>query len=44
MKQHKIYFNSKDRITGTTNNLNYQLTQVINNVSAISQYQNYVFL
>lgn len=36
MKQHKIYFNSKDRITGTTNNLNYQLTTTINNVSAIS--------
>lgn len=36
LKQHKIYFNSKDRITGTTNNLNYQLNTVINNVTAIS--------
>ena len=36
IKQHKIYFNSKDRITGTSTNLNYKLATTIPNVLSMS--------
>lgn len=36
IRQHKIYFNSKDRISGTTTNLKYPLATTIPNVVSIA--------
>eukprot|EP00466_Bigelowiella_natans_P003116 jgi/Bigna1/131131/aug1.13_g5839 len=36
VKQHKIHFNSKDRIAGTTNNSNCQLNSAIDDASSVS--------